>query len=291
MRIYLQKKFDNSSVSLDVDAHCTVGPVVKASFGGGRIPSGSKTISSKVILGQATGALAQAAANVLSDFWLSSEGRAALEHFAWLIAQSSMSTPSAHGGRLALCIDAGASLEEMVCEFCRFFLLKALSRDLSCPKPVVENASKRMRTDAAGAGQFFPPMAIEEVWQQLLLFPRAYQRMCEALLGKGDLFDYDPCAGARPEHATWRDTCYSATYKQYLHIFQEPPLEGVWEFPNGWVSDPELCEKSLKASIHDKEGIPIDRMRLTFQGVELEDEQRLSECGVKAKSTVSLELR
>ena len=35
---------------------------------------------------------------------------------------------------------------------------------------------------------------MDQVWHALLLFPRAYQRLCAGLLGDGELIDHDPRA-------------------------------------------------------------------------------------------------
>ena len=48
---------------------------------------------------------------------------------------------------------------------------------------------------------------------------------------------------------------------------------------------------SIKAKIHEKEGIPVDQQRLVFNGKQLEDNMKVSDYGIQADSVMHLVLR
>lgn len=48
---------------------------------------------------------------------------------------------------------------------------------------------------------------------------------------------------------------------------------------------------SIKAKIHEKEGIPVDQQRLVFNGKQLEDNNTVADYGIQADSNVHLVLR
>mmetsp|Transcript_79090 Transcript_79090/g.177161 ORF Transcript_79090/g.177161 Transcript_79090/m.177161 type:complete len:317 (-) Transcript_79090:293-1243(-) len=312
MQIFIET-LTGKTITLDVEESDNIGPYLQQDL---RKPTGRTTLTAKLILGKASGALANAAAAEMAKFWQGPDGHAIREHLAHLIASDSpidieeyadAECRDAMGDaelETLLALDAfnkckpwnlgTVSLEELLLEFSRFFLLKALSRDIAAPELAAldsKRGTKRKRSESEGACQFSPSHMIDQVWHEILLFPRGYQRFCASLLGNSEIFDHDPRAAS---YRSARSARYSSTFKRYMQVFKASPLEGVWDVPASWQCDPELCGgsmSSVKSKLQDKGEGPVDEQRLIFNGQQLESKKTLADYSIVKESVLDLVLR
>eukprot|EP00933_Yihiella_yeosuensis_P036334 TRINITY_DN3009_c0_g1_i3.p1 TRINITY_DN3009_c0_g1~~TRINITY_DN3009_c0_g1_i3.p1 ORF type:complete len:284 (+),score=53.85 TRINITY_DN3009_c0_g1_i3:61-912(+) len=277
MQIFI-KTLTGKTIVLDVDQHTTVGPTPNSPVES----AGRKGISASAIQGNATGVVAAAVASELAKFWASQDGRAIIEQLRY--ETSNEQTPSQQGGTYSSPLPNEAVGEQVV-EFSRFLLLKTLSGDTSAPE-VEGKKRKSPGSDPVRICRYSPSKAVDDVWHTLMMFPRAYLKLCSSLLGEGVIIDHDP-------RASWcssseRAARYLSTFKRYKEIFGHwPPT--FWQLPEDWMS-PELVRPgSAKQLIFEKEGIPCDQQRLIFKGKVLqEDHKRLVECNIQEDATLHL---
>jgi len=298
MQIFI-KTLTGKTITLDVEESDNIGPYLQQDL---RKPTGRTTLTAKLILGKASGALANAAAAEMAKFWQGPDGHAIREHLAHLIEDAEEDAEEVGDAECRDCSGNNGkpwnlgtvSLEELLLEFSRFFLLKALSRDIAAPELAAlgsKRGTKRKRSESAGACRFSPSHMIDQVWHEILLFPRGYQRFCASLLGDSKIFDHDPRAAS---YRSARSARYSSTFKRYMQVFKASPLEGVWDVPASWQCDPELCGgsmNSVKSRLQDKEGIPVDQQRLIFAGRQLEHHKTLADYSIVKESVLDLVLR
>ena len=180
MRITV-KELSGKSTELKVSPSIQVGPV------GLKVErfaiSGRAGISAQNIQGVSKSAVVKAASKVMSQFWSSAEGKGVREYLEKQVIADENSPQV--GLRLRL---RSASVDELLVEFSRFFVLKAINSDTAPPRLASEPPMKRVRV--APSAQLSPSHEVDQVWHALMLFPQVYQNLCSELTG--ELICHDP---------------------------------------------------------------------------------------------------
>lgn len=152
----------------------------------------------------------------------------------------------------------------LVQEFTRFLELKCCMKDWGCKK-------------------IFPSPLIDLVWEECLEDVDDYEKMCKEI--------HKSCKAAGPFHSIHRIPKnmghLSSTRFAYEARFSTPP-EGAY-----WSDDaeaPPTCG-CLANAVFEKERIPVNQVRLIYAGKQLENNQLLTEYGIRHQSTVKLVLR
>lgn len=159
MRIFA-KTLTGKTITLNVEPTTKVGPVPS-------IPlftlCGGKGITVAKIQGEAASVLVKAAAEEMSRFWQSPDGLAVREYLEKKVIKTG--EISCYQKADSVHIDSNASLDELLIEASRFFILKALNGDTAAPRLAAEPPTKRVRTKAASCGaQLSPSWYVDQVW-------------------------------------------------------------------------------------------------------------------------------
>eukprot|EP00435_Cladocopium_sp_Y103_P037886 s1290_g10.t1 len=278
-------------LSFDVEPTTKIGPVPSIPLftlcqGGG--------ITAAKIQGEATSVLAKAAAEEMCRFWTSPDGLAVRQY----LETQSIIRGGEHNCFKAcdnvVDVDLDNSLDELLIEASRFFVLKAVNCDIAAPKLATgESPAKRAKTAVSeakascdGGAKLSPSWEVDQVWHALLLFPQIYYHLCMRLTA--DIICHDPRSFDKNQAGR-----YLFTFKKYAKLFGKGPPSQFWPLPMGWESDSDLRNNgvSLKGMIQDEQGIPPDHLMLLFAGKQLADDRCLQDCGLRDGSVIHMELK
>ena len=175
-------------------------------------------------------------------------------------------------GREAVVLDCDTSLEDLLIEASRFFVLKAVIHDVAAPR--LWNPLSFLQSWAAKqGGSDAPALAQLGSWSSVasaVAFPADLQ---PALYGPHQWHGDENQAGR-----------YLFTLKKYKEVFGLRPPSRFWPLPNGWETDPEpqswivlnICQ-GLKGMIRATLGTPPDQQRIIFAGKQLKDDRSLQD--------------
>mmetsp|Transcript_7964 Transcript_7964/g.13774 ORF Transcript_7964/g.13774 Transcript_7964/m.13774 type:complete len:284 (-) Transcript_7964:325-1176(-) len=274
------KTLTAKSMTFDVQPETKIGSVPAIPLFSLR---GADGITAKQIQGEATSVLAKAAAEEMSRFWQSSDGLAVRQYLEQKVI-SQISERSCSKAQRSVLIHSDASLDELLIETSRFFVLKAVNHDVAPPKLATGTSARASACD--GGARLSPSWEVDQIWHALLLFPQIYNQLCMRLTN--EIICHDPRSD--DENHAGR---YLFTFKQYAKLFGKGPPSHFWKLPRNWEEDPQLCKDglSLKGMIENKEGIPVDQQRLVFEGKPLELGCCLQDYNIQEGSEIVLVLR
>lgn len=291
MQIFV-KTLTGRTLTCEVEPTTKVGPALSIPISN---LSGATGISIAKIKGSSsTSVLVKAAAQELARFW-KGDGLPVRQYLETNVIKPPLLKYLGPEGAHCICLDptdSPASLDELLIEVSRFFILKAVNSDTAAPKLVRDvprtlgRPRKRARTAGGDQGaQLSPSRDVDLIWHAMLLFPQIYYKLCMSLTG--ELICHDPRSDQNQQDR------YLMTYKKYARLFGKAPPSRFWPLPANWELDQELSKDgmSLQGMIQQKEGIPTDQQRLMLAGVQLEEDRSLKDYDIQPEATLLLVLK
>ena len=226
MQIFV-KTLNGTTITLDVEPDLKIDPSLDIEC---FTTSGSHGITVEQVLGESTSQVIQDAvmdaAEKMVDFWRSHDGLAVRQYLENMISSSS---DSFQESRLGQVIGTKASVDELLIEVSRFFILKTVNHDTAAPKITVEVLlEKQGMATVASDAETEPASCDEEAqWEvnsetEAVSYDEGAQAppACEELNSETEAVSYDEGAQAPPACKELNSQTEAVSYEEGA---QAPP--------------------------------------------------------------------